>query len=266
MKSISVLGSGWLGLPLAAQFVRKGYRVSASTRSASRLEEIASVGASAQVVDIDAMEFAAPFFDSEVLVVNITSKNFGGFERLVDVIAASAVRRVIFVSSTSVYRNSGGLVAEEQGDEDEQSPLLAIENLFRRCRGFDTTVLRFAGLIGYSRHPGRFFGDRALADPDSPVNLIHRDDCIAIIERIIERNCWGEVFNACADTHPPKREFYRLARQSLGLPGPRIEESVNPGFKVVNNEKLKRVLEYRFKFSDLMTLEFAPPAFDPIKK
>jgi hypothetical protein len=46
--------------------------------------------------------------------------------------------------------------------------------------------------------------------PYAPVNLIHRDDCIGIINAIIEQNVWAEVFNGCADTHPFKADIHDI--------------------------------------------------------
>ena len=57
----------------------------------------------------------------------------------------------------------------------------------RECKKFNTTVIRFGGLIGYDRMPGKFLtGKKDLPNGDAPVNLIHRDDCVQIIYQIIK--------------------------------------------------------------------------------
>lgn len=260
--TISILGSGWLGLPLAAHFGALGYAVKASTRSPARLAEIEQTGAAAYIVDIDALDDDAgdsldAFLRADILVVNIPSKNFAGFHRLAAAAERSAIAKLLFVSSTSVYRNQSKTVTETSGDESPASPLLAIENLFRQDTGFDCTVVRFGGLIGGRRHPGRFFANgKTVPNPDAPVNLIHRDDCIAIIGRIVELGAWGETFNACADTHPSKREFYRHAAESLGIGDLRFDDADTRGGKLVSNENLKRRLGYELRHPDLMRIDF----------
>ena len=88
---------------------------------------------------------------------------------------------MLFVSSTSVYASGNQTATEADGALSGASPLLAIENLFAENAGFSTTIVRFAGLIGYSRHPGRFFrSGKPVQNPNAPVNLIHRDDCIGM--------------------------------------------------------------------------------------
>ena len=252
MKTISILGSGWLGLPLAEYFVQQGYEVKASTRSVERQAEIEAVNARPFVVDIDLDTDVEAFLQADILVVNITSKNVRGFENLIKGVEKSPIDKVIFVSSTSVYNNANKLVSEADGAENELSPLFQIENLFRNSPYFHTTVIRFAGLFGYSRHPGRFFASRPIPQPDAPVNLIHRDDCINIIDHIVEQEQWNEVFNACADTHPSKREFYSHARKMMGMPAPVMGDSGQADFKKISNEKIKQALNYAFIHADIM--------------
>jgi len=93
-------------------------------------------------------------------------------------------------------------------------------------------------------------GKRDLADGDAPVNLIHRDDCIEIIYRIIRNNIWGETFNACADLHPTRKEFYTEQFRLIGLTPPAFNESGKTRYKIVSNKKLKEFLKYEFKYPD----------------
>nr|BAH89575.1 dTDP-glucose 4,6-dehydratase [uncultured bacterium] len=197
------------------------------------------------------------FLNADILIVNIPSKNIDAFAELIQAIEQSPVKKVLFVSSTSVYKNNNKTITESDGEESSQSPLLMIESLFRNSRQFKTTVVRFGGLIGYSRHPGRFFGNgRVVSDPDTGVNLIHRDDCIGIIGQIIAQDTWGDLFNGCADTHPSKRAFYTQAALAAGQPVPVFVDAQNQPFKIVSNEKVKRVLNYKFLHPDVMKIPF----------
>lgn len=258
MNHISILGSGWLGLPLAQHFIQAGYTVNASTTSEDRLADLLSIGAESCIIDIDSLTTTVQdFLHAAILIINIPSKNISGFRRLVDEIEASEIDNVLFVSSTSVYRNVAKTITESDTDSFSQSPLLEIEGLLRGCSSIRTTIVRFGGLIGYSRHPGRFFGSgRVVKNPEAPVNLIHRDDCIGIISRIVEQQVWGEVFNCCADTHPTKREFYTRVVKSIDGIVPEFAESDYSSGKLISNQKVKRLLNYRFEHPDLMNIDF----------
>jgi nucleoside-diphosphate-sugar epimerase len=160
---------------------------------------------------------AAVFLQANILIINLPSKNIDGFKGLINEIEKSKVEKVLFVSSTSVYKNRNKILSESDEEDLVTGPPGRIENLFRKISKFETTIVRFGGLIGYSRNPGRFIGGgRPLHNSDSRVNLIHRDDCVNIISRIVEQGVWGEIFNCCADTHPTKREFYTRIAKNTG--------------------------------------------------
>lgn len=257
ISTISILGSGWLGLPLATLLQKQGFIVKASTRHAERFSELTRAGTSACMVDIDNLSDINEFLDSEILIINITSKNQKGFSELIQRIEKSPIQKVLFISSTSVYQNLNREVSEDEYAEDRSSVLWKIEQMFQASKHFKTTILRFSGLIDSRRHPGRFFRNgRSVPQADAPVNLIHLEDCLGIIQSILQLNAWGEVFNGCADTHPSKREFYSYARQLMGLPAPEFATDSDIKYKIISNKKVKESMNYIFQHSDLMKIIF----------
>ncbi len=181
-----------------------------------------------------------------------------GFAKLIKQIETSTIKKVLFISSSSVYGAVNGAVSEDDGMESADSLLYQIEQMFTSNTHFKTTILRLSGLIGYSRHPGNFFKNgKVVQQPDAPVNLIHRDDCIGIINAIIKQAAWGEIFNGCAMTHPTKRNFYSHARTLLNLPNPEYSsESDIAAYKIVSNEKVIKQLGYQFIYPDVMTIKY----------
>lgn len=235
-----------------------GYNVFGSTTSEHRLTELSSIGVKPFLIDIGSLpDTIEQFLQADVLIINIPSKDIDGFRLLAQTIEKSALKNIVFVSSTSVYDDTNTIITEADGLESEQSSLLTIERLLNTCSTAKTTIVRFGGLIGYSRNPGNFFRKgRKVQHPDSRVNLIHRDDCIAIISQIIEQEVWGEVFNCCADTHPTKREFYTQAATSIGNPAPEFVLTDTNPYKIISNQKVKQCLKYQFLHPDLMKIQF----------
>lgn len=257
INTISILGSGWLGLPLATKLYKQGFDVKASTRHRERFSELETAGTSAFYVDIDQLSDIREFLDSDILIINITSKNQTGFADLIQKIEKSPIQNVLFISSTSVYQNLNREVSEDEKAEDHSSVLWQIEQQFQASQHFQTTILRFSGLIDKRRHPGRFFRNgRSVPQADAPVNLIHLDDCLGIINAILQQQAWGEIFNGCADTHPAKREFYSYARQLMGLSPPEFDSESDIKYKIISNHKVKKKLNYQFQHPDLMKITF----------
>ncbi|MFT4812103.1 MAG: nucleoside-diphosphate-sugar epimerase [Marinoscillum sp.] len=270
MKRISILGSGWLGLPLAIELSQANYHIKASSRSPERLAQLREVGIEAHAYDTEALNTQqdtqeSGFLQADILIINITSKNVEAFTQLIAKIEKSTIQQVLFISSTSVYQNSAHLDSAAIIEDDlaalKPCPLLEIEGLFQNNAHFNTSIIRFSGLIGYQRHPGRFFLTttddnsvycKTIKNPDARVNMIHRDDCIAIINKLIKQNCWNEVFNACGSQHPTRRQFYHAALSHLGGYEPVFSDQADSLGKVISNQKVKDLLGYSFIYDDLL--------------
>lgn len=251
-ESISVLGCGWLGKALAIQLARKGYPVKGSNTTDLSFSELTAAGISPFIIDLNKHDNNFDnFLSSDILVISITSKNVTSFNDFIQQIKRHKIKKILFISSSSVYPKTNGIVTEETSVVN--TFLSKVEDLFKSNTNFQSTIIRFGGLFGYNRKPGNFFKDnKKIQDPDGCINLIHRDDCIQIIEHVIEREVWNETLNASTDTHPTRREFYKKEMIKLGREKPIFNEDSTNEYKIVSSEKLKKLLNYFFKYPDLL--------------
>ena len=172
---------------------------------------------------------------------------------MIPFIENSTVEKVIFISSTSVYNESDLIqtVTEESvlhPDTESGKQLVEVENLLRNNSNFQTTVIRFGGLIGEDRNIVKMLtGKTNVGNPDAPINLIHQQDCIGIICEILKQNCWNETFNAVAPNHPTRKNYYTEKAKQFHLTAPIFNENETTIGKIVSSEKLERVLGYRFR-------------------
>jgi nucleoside-diphosphate-sugar epimerase len=254
MRNVSILGCGWLGTPLACSFLKEGFSVKGSTTSGEKIAVLDALGIDTYLVNISELDELDVFLDTDILIISITSKDVGGFENLISQIQNSAIQKVIFISSTSVYASLNRVMTEV--DVVLKSPLTEIENLFKENTFFETTIIRFAGLFGGSRHPANWFNnERKISQPKGFVNMIHQEDCIEIIHKVIARNCWNTVFNACSNHHPTRREFYTIAKLSKGFEVPEFEEGEVYQWKIISSDKIKGVLDYTFIHDSLLSIK-----------
>jgi len=262
-KTISILGCGWLGYPLAKHLYSEGWQIKGSATSESKLDILKNNNISAFRIDLnnESNDIDSTFFQSEYLLINIPPGKLSDpqkhYKHVCQLIKLSHVKKIIFISSTSVYTNLTGVAYEKDTDDmaDHTNRTLSFERLFQNLNK-KVIILRFAGLIGPGRHPGRFFtAGKTISNPHFPVNLIHLDDCIGLIETILHKGHWGQIYNGCAHTHPSKLEFYGKASIKLGNPFPIINTtSADIDMKIVSNSKARYELGYEFKHYDLMKL------------
>ena len=180
-------------------------------------------------------------------------------ESLKDEIKKAGVKKVIFTSSTSVYPEVNGVVTEAddlEPSKDSGKALRIAEGLLMNQNGFQTTVLRLAGLVGFDRNPRQFLKKRRVIHKvNSPVNLVHRDDCIRVITLILEKNLWGEIFNVCSDEHPLRTDFYKKEAELADIDIHDIDMQRNADYKIVSNKKLKEITGYNFIYPDPLSMD-----------
>ncbi|PHS07282.1 MAG: uroporphyrinogen-III C-methyltransferase [Kordia sp.] len=274
-QHISILGLGWLGLPLALQLQKKGYSINGSTSVLANLKSLAKYSFHTCRIKVESDtiigDWESFINETATLIINFPPKRIDNIERIhplqIDQIIKHTPKttKVIFVSSTSVYQNTNSLINETVNCIPEKASgcaLLKAEELLQQYFGNNLTILRFAGLIGPKRHPGRFLANKKqLKNPNVPVNLIHQKDGIGLIEAILEQNCFGEIINGCADVHSKRKEFYENAAIKLNLPTPIFEVTTQENFKIVDNSKSKSLLNYKYQFSNpewIFTKEHLP--------
>lgn len=273
-KKISILGCGWLGLPLAKSLLSKGYKVKGSTTSESKLDLLKNAGISPFQIQLEEHQIIGNIEDflkeTNVLVIDIppglrretsTSKEMtfvNKIKNLIPFIEKSDVQKVVFVSSTSVYGDSFPIVEiteETQPNPDTESgkQLVIAETLLQSNPNFKTMVIRFGGLLGDDRHPVKFLAGRTnVENPEAPVNMIHSEDCIGIIEKVLDfaRDDnweWNQTFNAVAPQHPTRKAYYHKKAEIFNLPLPTFAEDSESKGKIISSEKVETILGYSFQ-------------------
>ncbi|GAB2980102.1 SDR family oxidoreductase [Mucilaginibacter puniceus] len=262
--TISIAGCGWYGLNLAKELLKYDYTVKGSTTTADKLPILESAGIEPYLVDFsNAQNIPADFFDCDILWIAIPPKTRSGngegyltsIKNLINGAKQYGIKQVILISSTGVY-------ADINGEVNEQSPtnpdtlggkiMLQAEDLLKNETAFTTTVIRFAGLIGPNRHPGRFFGGKKdVSNGNAPVNLIHLSDCIGISCAIIDQEAFGYTYNACTPDHHTKKEFYTKAALRLGLQQPEFLDE-KKDWKIISSLYVDQVLNYQYRVSSLL--------------
>jgi len=236
MGDVLIFGCGYLGRRVAERYRAEGHRVHAATRSHARAAEFRAAGLTPVLCDVTDPSSLENLPAAET-VVHCVGLDRGSGQSMREVYVAGlanvlarlpAPRRLVYVSSTSVYGQRDGeevdeAAATELGEESGRVVLEAEAVLRSSLPG--SVILRFAAIYG----PGRLLRAQAVragqplaCDPERWLNLIHVEDGAAAVLAAAGRGLPGAVYNV-SDGHPVRRhDFYTHLAGLLGAPPPRF--------------------------------------------
>jgi nucleoside-diphosphate-sugar epimerase len=265
-KEINILGCGWLGFSLALNLISRGFAIKGSTTSPEKMQVLKLAGIDPFLIQFDQTlpePKLDPLLDGEILIVSVppgrrTAAGPNNYKRMGEILSSqipkSKISKLIFISSTSVYSDSN----QEYTESSEISPetlsgkvIAEVEKSLLALQ-MNVIILRLAGLFGPGRSPGRFFSGKSnIPNGLAPVNMIHQDEVIAIINALIDSNTAKGVFIGSTPSHPSKQEFYTLAARLDKLTEPNfIQEKLN--WKIVESERVEMELGFSYKFPNLL--------------
>ncbi|GIU08783.1 MULTISPECIES: SDR family oxidoreductase [unclassified Shewanella] len=280
INSVCIVGCGWFGLPLAKALEARGVKVYGSKRVQSEVLSLKEQGINGFRLDLDNdtqliqdKAEIAEALAADCIVINIPpglrkapQAYLQRLTKLKQLMVANRYQKLIFVSTTGVYPQADKILAEADAcaHSEISEKLLQAEAMFAELE--NSIIVRFAGLVGPKRHPGRFLaGKKDLSSASGAVNLVHLNDCILAVSALLFNRVSSDVYNVCAPVHPTRQAFYTYAAKALGFSEPQFlddgliteskaEGSINKVAKVsgkqISSERLCSELDFEFQFSD----------------
>ncbi|WP_339698285.1 epimerase [Algoriphagus aquimarinus] len=269
MSEISIIGLGWIGLPLA-KILSSDHSVCGSTTSADKAASIKKEG-------INAIQFAlVPFpqgkgfqklLSSQIMVINIPPRSrtstgelfLEQIKFLRTMVDQSSIKKVLFVSSTGVYPEANRKAAYTEAeylDKDltGNETIFKSELMFSEDRNFDLTIVRFGGLLGDERIPGKYVAGKENIAGHTRVNYIYRNDASRMLAWIIEKELWNELYNGVAPIHTLRKDVYDRNILELGFEPPKSYQiASDDDDRVVSGDK---ILNTGFEFEYPNPLDF----------
>ena len=273
-NTISILGCGWLGYPLAKELISQGLKVKGSTTSPDKTATFQNVGITPYLFSIDSAGIGDisginDFFSADLLIITLPPKirkkgaehGIGQIEKIRD-IASDFEGKVIYTSSTSVYPANGKNHDEASLAKNfpaGPSPLLKIEEMLKITFGNNLTILRLGGLFGYDRIPVKYFlGKKEIVNRNFPVNYLHRDDAVKGILTIIGKQAWGRTYNVVSPLHPTREEVFSKNAKMLNVKRPEFSDLTTGNFKIINPDKMMEELGFAYQFPDPLDFSYNP--------
>lgn len=272
---ISILGCGWLGLPLGAHLKEIGHSVKGSTTRKEKMALLEEKGIAPFLITFDGKSTAASavdpqFFECDILIISIPprSKTMPSdyhpqqIRQVLSNINLASPQKIIYISATSVYPKNADVIAEDFPMDiftTGNRALYEAEQLLLQESTLQLNILRCGGLMGYDRIPAKYFEGKTVMNGAGAVNYIHRDDVIGIIETIITKNTWGNTFNLVAPMHPSRIEVFKKNVQDFNFIPPNFSVAAIPdNCRLILGEKVIRALQYEFLYPDPLYFYYTP--------
>lgn len=250
MKKVSIIGLGWLGMPLAEQLQRQGLEVKGSKRQ--------PLSSNVVCYPLDLAGFTptqlAPLLDCDCLIITVPPSANGyvaGIKRIVCLAITQEVAHIIFISSTALLPKRSGCFDEQSPIEVENAPQLAELEQWLQHQPIACDIVRFAGLVGKQRHPVYYLaGKQNLAGAAQPVNLVHLDDCVSALCLLVNQPAGQRIFHLCAPNHPSRQALYTEIATRLHLPSLHFSADNTPLIRHISAQKICRELGFVYRYPD----------------
>lgn len=236
-QGVLVVGCGYTGRFVAAELRQRGVPCWGTTRAAAGAGAIRAAGA-------EPLVWAAgePLPPDVLARIDVVVDTAGPAWRTGDdptaavlrSLEGAAVRRFVYLGSTSVYGDRGDATVDEDTPCEPTSPAgirrLAVERLLQE-RGVPAVVLRIPAIYGPPAPGGGEGRDgivgriragtyHVIGDGAGLGNRIHVQDLAAAIVAAAERAQAGRAYVVCDDLPAPRAEVADTVAAWLGLPPP----------------------------------------------
>ena len=233
---VSIVGCGYVGLPLGGALAGLGHEVHGVRRRTNTHAAMEDAGIMPHAIDIIRREQLDNLPGPFEWIINTVSSGRGGEEafhgiyvlgtqNLIDWFADSPPPKYLFTSSTGVYGQTDGSWVDEDSltepSGETGQTLLEAESLALSIGGI---VLRVSGIYGPDRgHLYRQFlkGEAVITgNPNRWMNMVHRDDVIGYILAAMETADPGTVLNATDNEPVTQQDFSQWLADQLDRPLP----------------------------------------------
>jgi nucleoside-diphosphate-sugar epimerase len=234
MQKIVIAGCGYIGSRVARLWRERGVGVTCLVRSPEKRAALANEGYAASAISLDDQAAVDLPEIADAILYYLVPPPGGGItdSRARNFIQSirnrTAPGKLIYMSATSVYSESGGGTVNEESPTEPQSAMgkrrLDAEHAFLeygRAAGVPVVILRVSGIYGTGRLPLMQIsqGQPLLCEEESgPSNRIHADDLAAVCLAAADSGEGGEIFNVSDGRPSSMTSYFNACADLLGYP------------------------------------------------
>ncbi len=244
---VTILGTGWLGLPLSLS-LKEDFEVKVSVRTEDKKDSLISKGLKPYLLNEQCLDYLDNLLDTEYLFINFPPSKFENFHKFLETIYShkkfEKIKKVIFVSSTSIYPYEEKTFTEDMVFTNPKSQ--KIYDIEKLIESRTDVIFRCAGLMGASRVAGRYYSGKVLDSQDVKVNYVHLEDVIGATKFVIKKDLKG-IYNLCSNEHPTRKKIYLNSSQKFGFKPPIFKDKKEYKQRLIDGSKIEKK-GFRYKY------------------
>ena len=231
-----ILGCGYVGERLAKSCLAEGMKVTGTTRSRGRAEELCALGIDAVVVQSpahlseDLLSECDCLLDSVPLTRDEAGMHASQLQWIPEIaLKLTKLKWAGYLSTTGVYGDANGAWVDESWACNPGSPRGSERLKAERAwldSGLPAEVFRIAGIYGPERNilsKLRAGGYQAVQwEPPHYSSRIHVDDIVAALMAAMQKPRIGRVVNLADDEPLPHADYVTEVAAMIGAPPPEI--------------------------------------------
>jgi len=268
-----IIGCGYVGEALGQRLIALGHDVTGVRRSLDHNARLARFGIHPVNLDITAQGALAKLdgqYDWVIIAASSSQagekaykKVYGlGSENIARWLQTAETQAVVFISSTSVYRQRNGVwVSENEArpPENGTSKILWEAEQTMSATKPPATILRSSGIYGPNRGHlfRRFMSGNAAIEGEGKryLNMVHRDDLVGSIVSALELAKDSGLYNITDDEPVTQFSFYKWLSEATGRPIPPFVPEPDPYTRMrgltnkrVSNKSFKEIYGFKYKY------------------
>lgn len=242
-KQIIVAGLGFTASKLIPFLMSKGYEVVSTSRNPEKNPH-KDLGIKIIHFDFQDPNTYKNLPSNHDMIITFAMSDFDSTIKLSNYCKTDDVRIKVILGTTSSFKCESGVITESS-EKNLESLRVKCENYLKEQ---GAVLLNLSGIYGYEKNPFNWLNKGLIKNSNKTVNLIHVDDIIQVVEKVVSLDLSKDEFNLSDGIAYLWKDLWTLGTQK-NIVNVDCPPFLNAEGKSISNKKLLSFLGQDYKFN-----------------